>query len=718
MYLFASFSKEKIARKLPIAIAGISALSVAAAGTASYVSISHNINETRQALLSGAVTGKKAQIEAYLGEIGGELEEMASAQQMRAALTDFSLAFDAQGAAAKTALQTRYIDQNPNPVGEKDKLRTAGDGLYDRTHATYHPWIRMAQRLNGYYDVFLFDTEGRAVYTVFKERDFATDFRAGEYASSGLGRIVRETLSTGAGGSVRLADFEPYAPSNNAPAAFMSAPVVSASGQMLGVIAVQLPIDRINKAMGLMPANGKTGEMTLLGADGLMRNDSPLQKESTILKRKVDTAAAAAALRGETGVMVGENAYGEKALTAYAPSEIFGARFAVMGDITLEEMNAPLRALALQLLASMLVLIAAAAVLGVGFARSLTRPMSRLTDAMGRLAGGATDRPTPEQDRSDEIGAMARAVEVFRDNAVARNRLEEEARLQREADQARARRIETLSKGFEAAAAQLLQAVGAASTELEATANAMTGAASRTSSMMGSVAAAAEQSNANARSAAAAATELAASVLSVRKTAADSDAEVNRAAQRAEEAARVIQSLDEGARKIGQVVSLIRDVAEQTNLLALNATIEAARAGEAGKGFAVVASEVKTLASQTGRATEEIAAQIGSIQGAVGDAVQAIRAIDAVMRALERHSGAITLAVQEQSAATGEIARNVEEVAGASGSVAGDVTQVSAVASETGAAAEQVLMASRELAMQSDRLNTEVQSFLRDLKAA
>ncbi len=177
-----------------------------------------------------------------------------------------------------------------------------------------------------------------------------------------------------------------------------------------------------------------------------------------------------------------------------------------------------------------------------------------------------------------------------------------------------------------------------------------------------------------------------------------------------------VQALASAAQKIGNVVSLISDIAGQTNLLALNATIEAARAGEAGKGFAVVASEVKSLASQTARATEEISAQIGQMQHVTRDAVAAIQGIGATIAEVNQIASTIASAVEEQSAATQEIARNVQQAAEGTQAVTANIAQVQDATTTTGAAASQVLGAAGELARHSGGLRQEVDGFLAGVK--
>ena len=265
---------------------------------------------------------------------------------------------------------------------------------------------------------------------------------------------------------------------------------------------------------------------------------------------------------------------------------------------------------------------------------------------------------------------------------------------------------------FESNMKNVAESVSAASTELQSSAQAMESTASSTSEQATTVAAAAEEASSNVQTVASAAEELSSSISEITRQVSQSTEVSQNAVKEARSANERVQSLLDSSRAIGEVVELITDIAEQTNLLALNATIEAARAGEAGKGFAVVASEVKNLANQTGRATEEIGRQISEIQAETGGAVDAIQSIGKTIEEVNSFSSAIAAAVEEQSAATQEIARNVEQAAAGTTEVTSTISQVTVAASETGQAAGQVLGAAGELAQQGTILDQEMDKFL------
>jgi methyl-accepting chemotaxis protein len=351
-------------------------------------------------------------------------------------------------------------------------------------------------------------------------------------------------------------------------------------------------------------------------------------------------------------------------------------------------------------------------------ARGILRPLLGMTAAMARLATGDYTVEIPARGNTDEIGDMARAVEVFKQNGIETARLTAEQEAERAVKERRTARLDELTRAFEVKAGELVGQVSSAATELQATAQSMTGTASQTSQQATNVAAAAEQASTNVQTVAAAAEELASSIAEISRQVGQSAKVGEKAREDARRTDGVVQALATGAQKIGEVVGLISNIAGQTNLLALNATIEAARAGDAGKGFAVVASEVKSLATQTAKATEDIARQVTQIQTATRDAVGSIREIGATIAEISNIAAAIAAAVEEQGSATQEIARNVQQAAAGTQEVSSNILGVSQGAGDAGAAAGQVLGAAGELSRQAEQLRSEVGLYIAGVKAA
>ncbi|WP_316184528.1 MULTISPECIES: methyl-accepting chemotaxis protein, partial [unclassified Bradyrhizobium] len=295
---------------------------------------------------------------------------------------------------------------------------------------------------------------------------------------------------------------------------------------------------------------------------------------------------------------------------------------------------------------------------------SVSGPIRGMTDRMQSLAAGELEQPIPGGEQRDEIGRMARAVEVFRDNALAVRRMEQEAAAQREAAEVdRTRMMAELASRFEQGMQGVITGVGGRADQMGSSASDLARVAERGRGLAEAVANRAEQASVNVQTVASATQELAASIREISSQVQRSVAVSNRATQETQRTSELVNGLSSAAEKIGNIIQLIQAIASQTNLLALNATIEAARAGDAGKGFAIVASEVKNLASQTAQATEQIASQIATIQDATDETVSAITQFESTVREMAEISNAIASAVEQQGAATGEIARNVEEAA-------------------------------------------------------
>jgi methyl-accepting chemotaxis protein len=358
------------------------------------------------------------------------------------------------------------------------------------------------------------------------------------------------------------------------------------------------------------------------------------------------------------------------------------------------------------------------AVAGFFLGRGVSVAVKKLSAAMSSLAAGDLHKRIDGTVRRDEIGAMARTVQVFKEALIAKQAADATAAQEADAKARRAEALDRLTKRFEANVSALTQGLSSAASQMEMTAQSMTSIANETTSQSVTVASAAEQTSANVQTVAAATEELSISIREIASQVATSSQIADRAVSDAQRTNATVQDLAASADKIGNVVALINTIAGQTNLLALNATIEAARAGEAGKGFAVVASEVKELANQTSRATEEISLQVHSVQQATQQAVAAIQGIAQTITEMSQISVSIAAAMEEQGAATSEIARNVQEAARGTEMVTGNIVNVRQGAGETGAAASQVLGSAQELARHSTDLGREVNDFLAGVKAA
>ncbi len=634
---------------------------------------------------------------------------------------------------AGLALQKLYIEGNPNPLGSKDKLDKSPDGsTYSKLHGNFHPAFRELQQRFGYYDIFLIDAgTGDVIYSVFKELDYATSLKSGPFADSGLAKAYRGALNLQSEGAVFLTDFDRYVPSYDDPAAFIAAPVFE-GGEKIGIIAFQLPIDRINQVMtgkgnwrevGL----GDSGETYLIGADHKMRSlsrfwmedaegflkavesgtdretlDAMRAHQTVIGLQEVNSPGAKKAAEGVTGFDIFEDYRGVPVLSAYRPVEIEGLKWAILAEIDRDEAYAA----AYELRDDILLLMTAVGVvlfflsggLGWFFSIQLARPLERIVHSMRDISSGSGDLTVRLDDRSkDELGQLAGAFNIF------------VAKLDDIMGQVGASTDElaTASEELSMITRDTRQGVEQQQNEIQLVATAI-------EEMTATVKEVAQNTNATAEASQSAGAQVDAG----KQVLQSSLAAVQQLSQRMHESQEVVNALQQDSAKVETVLDVIRGIAEQTNLLALNAAIEAARAGEQGRGFAVVADEVRVLAQRSQVSTEEIRDIIESLQNRSQQTTvmlqennediattvdlseqteRAFQEIDAAVKRLLDMSTQIASAAEEQASVTDEISNNVENI--------------NQVAQSTAVGAEQTETSSQMLAQLGDNLKGLVGQF-------
>lgn len=634
--------------------------------------------------------------------------------------------------AESVVLQYHYIQNNKNPLGSKHKLDAANDGSsYSRIHSQYHPTIRQYLEEFEYYDIFLVDPDtGDIIYSVFKELDYTTSLLDGAYANTGIGKVFRAANKL-TKDNVAIVDFSPYTPSYEGAASFIASPIFE-SGKKTGVLILQMPIGRINAMMtsdekwnevGL----GNSGETYLVGSDFKARSmsrflieDKPAYidlmkkigtdseivsqmaaKETNIGLQKIETQGTKAALKGNKGFEIFPDYRNINVLSAYTPLNIPGLNWVLMSEIDEEEAFTPIAELTASILIASFfvfcIIAIVATAIGIFYANSLTKPIMRLRNTMHQVEENKDLTLRSDIDSNDETGEMSQAFNAMLHNF-----------------EGLIRQVASSSTQLSTAAEEVSAVAGDSAKNVERQHTETDMVATAINEMTATVQEVAQNAQNASGAAANADTEAKSGKLVVTNT----SAAIKQLVNDVENAAGVIHEVEEASENIGTVLDVIKNIAEQTNLLALNAAIEAARAGEQGRGFAVVADEVRTLASRTQQSTAEIESMIEKLQQGSKQAVevmdkgskQAKEGAEMAREAAESLN-AITLSVSTISDMNTQIAAAAEEQSAVSDEINRSIVNISQLSEQTASGAEQTTGASTELARLAADLQSQISMF-------
>jgi methyl-accepting chemotaxis protein len=619
------------------------------------------------------------------------------------------------------ALQYYYVSANAHPQNAKDMLDQAGDdSMYSGFHQDVQPRLRGYIKKFGYSDLFLVHPEnGDILHSVRKRLDYATSLISGPYADSGLGEAYRKAMAAKDKDSVVVVDFAPYLPNFNEPVAFVAAPVFH-QAQKIGVVIFQVPVDKFNAVMGERSGMGATGQTYLIGPDYLMRSDafkdpevhSVLASYRDPARGRIETAASHAALAGTTAMQKITGYLGQRTLSAYAPVQVEGLKWALIAEMDEKEAFAAVQSLKWHIGIAAVIGLTVILVVALLLTNVIVRPISSVIGGLTELAQGEGDLTLRlPVDSQDEIGRLAHQFNAFMQRL-----------------QSMIRDVAGILEMLVSASADLSAISSQMSTGADQTsdrAGSVTLATEQLSTHMTSISAAMEQSTTNANNVAGAAEAMSATIDEIAQNTEKARKDSGNAVIEAHGAADQMRALAQSAQAIGKVTEAIAEISAQTNLLALNATIEAARAGDAGRGFAVVANEIKELAKQTAIATRDIKTHITGIQDATEITVATFERITGAIGGVSDIVAAIAASVEEQSTATRQIAAgiaqtslgmsevntNVAQSTAAAGGITEEVATVNQSAGIMAGNSTQVLKSADALSELADRLRLMVGQF-------
>ena len=424
-----------------------------AIGGIAYVKFAAELESSAKVKLAALRDGRRGALEIYLHSIQQDLQILAKSHVTREAVLNFSTAWTSAGLTKGTEdpgayLRELYVTKNPrNPFRKvgRDELQDAEDGSdYSTLHLKFHPWLRAFHLDRGYDDLYLFSTEGDLIYSVTKEDDFGTNFLTGPWKDTDLAQAFRAADGIQRNNYQVFHDFDHYSPSYGAPAGFMATPVFSSSGGYIGVVAIRMPIERINALMRIATGYGHTSEGYVIGHDLLMRTESRFLESSSILKTSVATEPARRAMRGESDVIVASDYRGMAVFSAFGPMEFMGARWGILAEISVDEVFEPLYSAARFMMLAGIFVVLVVVMVGLAVGRGISSPLAKMTGTMRRLASGDLEISIENEGRRDEVGDIARALSVFKQNLVERRAAQAEITRQRTLLQAT---LENLGQG-------------------------------------------------------------------------------------------------------------------------------------------------------------------------------------------------------------------------------------------------------------------------------
>ncbi len=707
--------------RLPIAIVGLGLASSTVMGWIGWSGAESALERAAFDRLNLAAESRRTSLELVADRLRVDTRNIASHKFVLDNITDLS---DTLTKSPDTLPGNIEFFTSAPPTERIENDGSMSGTMYGLRHSKVHPIVASMLTQAKYDDVLLLDEEGSIVYTAMKGPEFAQRIGTPQTQGSGLDTLF-DAMKKAGDKDVTFQDFAASSLSAAGPAAFIGTPILKKSNVAMdqaqhdvraGYAIIRVSPALLDRVLSDRHGLGETGETFAVGADGLIRTNAPLAAKPT-----AGTPASTMGIDAQSANAVSRlHRDGKDYLTAETEVEFLGATWKVYAEQTDGEALAGATGISRMMGLAALLIAGTQILIGWLVARGIVRPIATLTEALKAIAGGKLTAEISGRERRDEIGEIARAVDDIRaftaEEAERRAAAAESERRDREAQ--RRQITESLAREFEEHVGTVVKSVAAHAGELEKSALEMAALAEQTKASSFKVATATGSANHEVQSVATASEQLSASIREVSSLTVRSGSIASEADRHAQATHDIVESLSSKAATIQNVIDMIKAIAEQTNLLALNATIEAARAGEAGKGFSVVASEVKALASQTTKATGEIAAQIDAVGKEVTNAVGAVSSIRTVVTDISQAVVAISSAIEQQTAATGEIAKSAQSAAGETLTVSENIEEVSQAITTTDKAAGIVVERARSLGHEATELNKSLHQFIDRLLAA